>query len=102
MYVTHPSAKYFETAKVQQTILFFIRKVLSHFYTSMSNCASSSLVVTAGDSSFTVCNFCSWFELDFESGELCDGTVTPGMRGRLAGGVLARGDCRICIRKALS
>ena len=36
---------------MQQTILFFIRKVLSHFYTSMSNCASSSLVVTAGDSS---------------------------------------------------
>ncbi len=28
--------------------------------------------------------------------------VTPGMQGRLAGGLLARGDWRICMRNALS
>ena len=29
-------------------------------------------------------------------------TVTPGMEGRLAGGLLASGECRICIRKLRS
>ena len=29
-------------------------------------------------------------------------TVTPGMLGRLAGGLLASGECRICIRKLRS
>ena len=38
----------------------------------------------------------------FFSGDVEAGTVTPGITGRFAGGVLARGDWRICIRNALS
>ena len=56
----------------------------------------------------TVCNFCGESEpaalpvlpVGEDPGEL--GTVTPGMAGRFAGGLLARGDSRIWMRKARS
>ena len=35
-------------------------------------------------------------------GDVDAGTVTPGITGRFAGGVRASGDCRICIKNALS
>ena len=41
-------------------------------------------------------------EEQFLLGDVEAGTVTPGITGKLAGGVLARGDWRICIKNALS
>ena len=38
----------------------------------------------------------------FLLGDVEAGTVTPGITGRLAGGVFASGDWRICIKKFLS
>ena len=41
-------------------------------------------------------------DAQFLLGDVEAGTVTPGITGRFAGGVLARGDWRICIKKFLS
>ena len=41
-------------------------------------------------------------EEQFLLGDVEAGTVTPGITGKFAGGVLARGDWRICIKNALS
>ena len=41
-------------------------------------------------------------EEQFLLGDVEAGTVTPGITGKFAGGVLARGVCRICIKNALS
>ena len=41
-------------------------------------------------------------DAQFLFGEVDAGTVTPGITGRFAGGVLAKGDWRICIKNALS
>ena len=41
-------------------------------------------------------------DAQFLLGDVEAGTVTPGITGRFAGGVLAKGDWRICIKKFLS
>ena len=41
-------------------------------------------------------------DAQFLLGDVEAGTVTPGITGRFAGGVFAKGDWRICIKKFLS